>query len=143
MLDQVLLTTNVLNIGVIKNRWWARSLKSALMRRLGVKIAKRCGHYDFLVFSDSEASKQVKKFNMDKSAVKDLMFGGINELMRNRNYYYHSGVGQAYSYWTDEGKLALVEYMNVMGWKLKEAEEEDLKERSKQLVLKGLKGEEI
>jgi len=80
---------------------------------------------------------------MDKSAVKDLMFGGINELMRNRNYYYHSGVGQAYSYWTDEGKLALVEYMNVMGWKLKEAEEEDLKERSKQLVLKGLKGEEI
>jgi hypothetical protein len=33
--------------------------------------------------------------------------------------------------------------MNVMGWKLKEAEEADLKERSKQMVLKGLKGEEI
>jgi len=80
---------------------------------------------------------------MDKKAVKDLMFGGIHELMRDRKYYYHSGVGQAYSYWTDEGKKALVEYMNVMGWKLKEAEEADLKERSKQMVLKGLKGEEI
>lgn len=80
---------------------------------------------------------------MDKSAVKDLMFGGINELMRDRRFYYHSTVGQAYSYWTDEGKQALCEYMNLMGWKLKEAEEADLKERSKQLVLNGLKGEKI
>lgn len=80
---------------------------------------------------------------MNKAAVKDLMFGGINELMRNRNYYHHSSVGQNYSYWTDEGKEALVEYMNVMGWKLKEAEEADLKERSKQLVINGLKGEKV
>lgn len=80
---------------------------------------------------------------MNKTAVKDLIFGGINELMRNRNYYYHSSVGQGYSYWTDEGKEALVEYMNVMGWKLKEAEEADLKERSKQLVINGLKGEKV
>lgn len=78
---------------------------------------------------------------MDKQAVKDLMFGGINELMRNRHYYYHSGVGQPYSYWTDEGKAALVEYMNVMGWKLKEAEEADLNKRAKQQTLNALKGE--
>ncbi len=80
---------------------------------------------------------------MDKKAVKDLIFGGINELMRDRRYYYHSGVGQAYSYWTDEGKDALVEYMNVMGWKLKEAEEAELNARSKEMVLKGLKGESV
>ena len=84
---------------------------------------------------------QVKKFKMDKKAVKDLMFGGINELMRNKQYYHHSTVGQAYSYWTDEGKEALVEYMNVMGWKLKEAEEAELVQRSKDMVLKGLKGD--
>lgn len=78
---------------------------------------------------------------MDKKAVKDLMFGGINELMRDRRFYYHSGVGQAYSYWTDEGKEALVEYMNVMGWKLKEAEEADLNKRAKQQTLDALKGE--
>lgn len=80
---------------------------------------------------------------MDKQAVKDLMFGGIHEMMRNRNYYYHSSVGQNYSYWTDEGKEALVEYMNVMGWKLKEAEEADLVKRSKELIIKGLKGETV
>lgn len=80
---------------------------------------------------------------MDKQAVKDLMFGGINELMCNRNYYHHSSVGMTYSHWTDEGKEALHEYMTIMGWKLKEAEEADLKERSKQMVINGLKGEKV
>ena len=80
---------------------------------------------------------------MDKQAVKDLMFGGLNELMNNRRYYYHSGVGQAYSHWTDEGKEALVEYMNVMGWKLKEAEEASLVQRSKEMVMNGLKGKNL
>jgi hypothetical protein len=80
---------------------------------------------------------------MDKQAVKDLMFGGIHELMRDRKYYYHSTVGQHYSHWTDEGKVALCQYMDIMGWKLKEAEEADLKERAKQMVLNGLKGEKI
>lgn len=80
---------------------------------------------------------------MDKQAVKDLMFGGIHELMRDRKYYHHSTVGQNYSYWTDDGKEALFEYMTVMGWKLKEAEEADLRERSKQMVINGLKGEKV
>ena len=80
---------------------------------------------------------------MDKQAVKDLMFGGLNELMRNRHYYYHSSVGSSYSHWTEEGKAALTEYMNVMSWKLREAEEADLNRRSKEMVLKGLKGESV
>lgn len=71
------------------------------------------------------------------------MFGGINELMRNRTYYYHSTVGINYSHWTEEGQKALVEYMNVMGWKLKEAEEAELNRRAKELVIKGLKGESV
>lgn len=80
---------------------------------------------------------------MDKQAVKDTIFGGLHELMRNRHYYYHSGVGSSYSHWTEEGKLALVEYMNVMGYKLMEAEENDLRKRSKEMVMKGLKGESV
>ena len=80
---------------------------------------------------------------MDKQAVKDLMFGGLHELMKNRHYYYHSSVGQNYSYWTDEGKEALCEYMNVMGWKLKEAEEAELNQRAKDLVINGLKGDKV
>jgi hypothetical protein len=80
---------------------------------------------------------------MDKQAVKDLVFGGINELMRNRKYYHHSTVGSDYSRWTDEGKEALCEYMNVMGWKLHEAEEADLRKRAKEITMNALKGEKI
>jgi hypothetical protein len=80
---------------------------------------------------------------MDKQAVKDAMFGGIMEMMRNRKYYYFSSVGGNYSHWTDEGKEALQEYMQIISYKLWEAEEADLKKRSKEMVLKGLKGEEV
>jgi len=80
---------------------------------------------------------------MDKQAVKDAMFGGIMEMMRNRKYYHFSSVGGNYSHWTDEGKEALQEYMQIISYKLWEAEEADLKNRSKEMVLKGLKGEEV
>jgi len=80
---------------------------------------------------------------MDKQAVKDAMFGGIMEMMRNRKYYYFSSVGGNYSHWTDEGKEAIQEYMQIISYKLWEAEEADLKKRSKEMVLKGLKGEEV
>jgi hypothetical protein len=80
---------------------------------------------------------------MDKQAIKDLMFGGIHALMQNRKYYYHSSVGQSYSHWTDEGKEALHEYMNIIGWKLMEAEEANLTKRAKELVINGLKGESV
>ena len=78
---------------------------------------------------------------MDKHAVKDLIFGGLHELMKDRKFYHHSSVGQSYSYWTDEGKEALAEYMQVMGWKLKEAEEDDLNKRAKDMTINILKGE--
>ena len=80
---------------------------------------------------------------MDKQAVKDLMFGGVMELMRNGRYYYKSSVGANYCHWTDDGKMALQEYMQLVSHKLWEAEEADLKKRSKELVMKGLKGETI
>jgi len=85
----------------------------------------------------------VKKSKMKKDAVKDLMFGGVSELMRNPNYYYLSSVGSAYSYWTDEGKEALQEYMDLMAYKFHEAEQESLNTRAKELVIKGLKGEQV
>jgi hypothetical protein len=80
---------------------------------------------------------------MDKQAVKDLMFGGINELMQDRKYYYYSSGGQDYSHWTEKGQLALTEYMNIMAWKLKEADAADLKNRAKELTMSALKGEKV
>lgn len=76
---------------------------------------------------------------MDRQAIKDLMFGGITELMNNRNYFYWSSVGSNYSHFTDEGRQALAEFMEMIGPKMKEAEEKSLDKRAKDLVLKELK----
>lgn len=80
---------------------------------------------------------------MDKQSLKEFTYGGVLELMRNRKYYYHSTVGINYSHWTDEGKVALTEFMNLIGYKMLETEELELRERSKEMVIKGLKGEKI
>jgi hypothetical protein len=85
----------------------------------------------------------VKKSSLEEDAIKALMYGGIRELMHNRKYYYYSTVGSTYSHWTDEGKEALNDYMNIIGYKILEAEERALDKRAKELVIKGLKGEKI
>jgi hypothetical protein len=80
---------------------------------------------------------------MDKNALKDFMYGGIAELMRNRHYFYHSTIGAEYSHWTEEGQKALADYMHVMGYKMLQAEEKELDKRAKELVIKGLKGNSV
>ena len=80
---------------------------------------------------------------MDTNTVKELMYGGVRQLMRNREYYYHSAVCMDYSHWTEKGQQALTEYLNLMGYKMLQAEEKELNQRAKDLVIKGLKGEQI
>jgi hypothetical protein len=83
----------------------------------------------------------VKKSKMDRGAIKDLIYGGLSEIMNNRQYFYKSSIGQGYSHFTEEGEKALVEYMNLVSWKMIEAENNELNARSKEIVMKTLKGE--
>lgn len=76
---------------------------------------------------------------MEKGAIKDLVYGGINELMHNRRYYYRSSVGKDYSNWTDEGKVALNDFMKEITQYMWDAEEKALDERAKEMVMKELK----
>jgi len=78
---------------------------------------------------------------MDRVAIKDFVYGGMLELMRNRQYYYHSEVNSTYDYWTEEGKAALADYMNLVAGKMWETEQIELNARAKHLVLNELKGE--
>jgi len=79
---------------------------------------------------------------MDKATIKELVYGGVAELMRNRRFYYHSPVGDSYSFWTPEGTQALLDFVMLMSKKMIEAEETELDSRAKEMVLKELKGEE-
>lgn len=80
---------------------------------------------------------------MDKTAVKDLIYGGVNELIHNDKYYRHSPVGPEYCRFTDTGKVALEEFMAQMAVNMHKAEAAELDKRAKELVIKGLKGETI
>jgi len=76
---------------------------------------------------------------MQRPAIKDAVYGGLMEIMRNRQYYYHSGIGSNYSHFTDEGREAVQEFINVMAGKMLEAEHHELDERAKQQVINCLK----
>lgn len=76
---------------------------------------------------------------MQKGAIKDLVYGGLEEIINNPNYYYKSSVGLGYSKFNDEGKIALMEFMDLMAYKITEAENSDLDRRAKQQVVDQLK----
>lgn len=80
---------------------------------------------------------------MDDNALKEFLYGGTRELMKNRKYFHHSSVGAQYCYWTEEGSKALNDFMNLVGHQMVVNEELALNKRAKELVLKGLKGEKI
>lgn len=76
---------------------------------------------------------------MEKGAIKDLVYGGLEEIINDRRYYYASSVGFGYNHFTDEGKQAVVEFMDLMAYKIREAENADLEHRAKQQTLEALK----
>jgi hypothetical protein len=80
---------------------------------------------------------------MKKESAKDLLYGGIMELINNRNNYYNSSVGSNYNHFTDQGKTAVEDFIREMATIMLRAEEESLNTRAKELVVKGLKGETI
>jgi hypothetical protein len=65
-------------------------------------------------------------------------FPSLPEIINNRNCYYRSSVGGNYSHFTDEGKVAVMEYIELMAYKIHEAEQADLERRAKEQVLKEL-----
>jgi hypothetical protein len=80
---------------------------------------------------------------MEKDVIKDLMYGGINELMNNKDFYYRSSVGADYSKWTEKGSLVMLDFVKSMTQQIHTLEDKTLDKRAKELVIKGLKGEKV
>lgn len=90
---------------------------------------------------DLEGLPLAIKSKMDRNAIKDFMYGGIAELIKNRQYYYLSQGSSEYSYWTKEGQSALLEIIELLSFEIIEAENKELDQRSKAIVIKPLKGD--
>jgi 2-oxoglutarate dehydrogenase complex dehydrogenase (E1) component-like enzyme len=75
---------------------------------------------------------------MERRALKEVLYGGVEEMMSNTRYYYTSTIGIQFNHWTEEGKQALSEYIELLSHQIKKCQiEEDLK-RSKEMVLNEL-----
>ena len=78
---------------------------------------------------------------LNRSAIKDLVYGGLKELASNTEFYYQSPVSSEYSHLTDAGREAVADYLDRMLYIINKSEEESLNIRAKQMVINGLKGE--
>jgi hypothetical protein len=76
---------------------------------------------------------------MDKQAIKELMYGGLKEIMNNNRYYYRSSVGKNYSSFTTLGREVLTEFVTDIAGYIVEAEDQDLDQRAKKIMLDELK----
>jgi len=76
---------------------------------------------------------------MERKALKELMYGGIEEMLQNNRYYYHSSIGANYSHFTDEGKKNLTEFLDMIAFEMKKCRDEEDEQRSRDLVMKELK----
>jgi hypothetical protein len=73
--------------------------------------------------------------------VKDVIYGGIVELMKDRKYFHKSSVNPKYSEWTVEGAEAVKDYLISLSTTIVIVEEDDLDRRAKELVMNNLKGD--
>jgi hypothetical protein len=76
---------------------------------------------------------------MQKEAVKDLLYGGLLELLRNEKFYYCSSVGSNYNHFTEDGKRSVNAYLMQMSALILMAEQELTDQRAKAMVLSELK----
>lgn len=87
---------------------------------------------------------KVRFTTMRKTAVKDQLYGSIIEMMNNREYFYKSNIGKTheYSHWTDDGRAALMEFLEHHTKQMLLAEEKIIKERAKEMTFEALKAKE-
>jgi hypothetical protein len=74
---------------------------------------------------------------MDSRAIKDVMYGSLLELIKNKQYFYTSAI-KGYSHFTEDGEQAAKELLHMFAPMIQETEQRELDARAKDLVMKGL-----
>jgi hypothetical protein len=96
--------------------------------------------YAFHDFSISEALKMAKNFNIRRSMNKDLVYGGLLELSKNKLVWHESTVSPEYSHLTEDGKDAIIHIVENMFRGLQTIHNQEVKEEAKKQTLDTLKG---
>lgn len=129
---------------VIWNFWeivyWfvVRCRRPERMKRLGSKIATCYTRYYPWTAREQKPVLKFKEMAVTEQDIKNLMYGSIRELTRNRSYYYDSSYRP---HWTEEGKKVVGEMLDLYAEKITQAIKEEDDRRSKEMVMNALKEE--
>lgn len=67
------------------------------------------------------------------------IYAGLFEVIKDNKMFYNSAVSRDYSHLTDEGKEAVIKWIETMGPAMLELEKQQLDARAKKLVWEELK----
>jgi hypothetical protein len=81
-----------------------------------------------------------KNFNIRRSMNKDLVYGGLLELSKNKLVWHESTVSPEYSHLTEDGKDAIIHIVENMFRGLQTIHNQEVKEEAKKQTLDTLKG---
>lgn len=80
-----------------------------------------------------------KKFDIKRSMNKDLVYGGLLELSRNRLVWHESTVSPEYSHLTEDGQKAIIHIVENMFRGLQTIHEQEIKEEAKRQTMDALR----
>jgi hypothetical protein len=80
-----------------------------------------------------------KKFNLRRSMNKDIVYGALLELSRNKTVWHESTVSPEYSHLTEDGKDAIIHVIEDMFRGLQTIHNQEVKEEAKRQTLESLK----
>ncbi len=84
----------------------------------------------------------MKKSELNKQILKDMIYGCLKELGHNDSVYYHSNFGTKYCHIKDDAKDHCLKIFEDFVAKIREVEENVYSERKKQDTFEALKGED-
>ena len=80
-----------------------------------------------------------RKFDIKRSMNKDLVYGGLLELSRNKLVWHESTVSPEYSHLTEAGQDAIIHVVENMFRGLQIIHNQEVKEEAKRQTLESLK----
>jgi len=80
-----------------------------------------------------------RKFDIKRSMNKDLVYGGLLELSKNKLVWHESTVSPEYSHLTEDGKTAIIHIVENMFRGLQIIHQQEIKEEAKRQTLEALK----
>ncbi len=82
------------------------------------------------------------KYEIDEHAVMTILYGSIQKLCNDRSYYYE-GVSKDYSYFTDDGKVATMKFMETVAPMILEVEKKKIDDHAKAQTMEQLQKVDI